>query len=47
MPWKSLKQERWGNSSAGKKALGAKGVREWNRATMGKKLPRKVQQKKK
>lgn len=40
MPWKSLKQERWGNSASGKKALGEAGVAEWNAATKGKKLPK-------
>ena len=39
MPWKSAKQMAWGNSPAGKKALGAAGVAEWNAATKGKKLP--------
>jgi len=39
MPWKSIKQERWGNSPAGKQALGAAGVKEWNQASKGKKLP--------
>ena len=33
MPWKSVQQARWGNSPAGKKALGASGVKEWNDAT--------------
>lgn len=42
MPWQSAKQERWGNSPAGKKALGAAGVAEWNAASKGKKFgPRK------
>lgn len=40
MPWKSRQQEKWGNSPAGHKALGAKGVEEWNEATKGKKLPK-------
>jgi hypothetical protein len=48
MPWKSLQQERWGHTAAGKKALGgAKAVKEWDTATKGKKLPRKVKAKKK
>lgn len=33
MPWKSVQQARWGNSPAGRKALGAKGVKDWNDAT--------------
>jgi len=41
-PWKSLAQERWGNSKSGQKALGKKGVAEWNAASKGKKLPEKV-----
>ncbi len=36
MPWKSKKQERWGNSPAGHKALGDAGVAEWNAASKGK-----------
>ncbi len=42
MPWKSGAQRRWGNSPAGHKALGAKGVHEWNEATKGKNLPERV-----
>jgi hypothetical protein len=42
MPWKSLAQERWGNSPSGQKALGKAGVDEWNKASKGKKLPKKV-----
>lgn len=41
-PFVSKAQERWGNSPAGKKALGAEGVKEWNGATKGKKLPEKL-----
>jgi hypothetical protein len=34
MPWKSKKQQAWGNSPAGVKALGGKAkVDEWNQAT--------------
>ena len=33
MPWKSTAQARWGHSPAGKKALGSKGVSEWDSAT--------------
>lgn len=40
MPFKSLKQERWGNSPAGLKALGGPAkVAEWNQASKGLKLP--------
>ncbi len=35
MPFLSRAQQRWGNSLAGKKALGVKGVNEWNAATKG------------
>jgi len=47
MPYKSKAQERWGNSPAGKKALGKKGVAEWNAASKGAKLPEKVKPKRK
>jgi len=33
MPWKSVAQARWGHSPAGKKALGAKAIPEWDAAT--------------
>lgn len=39
MPWKSEAQRRWGNSPSGHAALGDAGVKEWNRASKGKKLP--------
>lgn len=42
MPFKSKAQERWGNSLAGRKALGAAGVQEWNQASKGLPLPEKV-----
>jgi hypothetical protein len=43
MPWKSKAQARWGHSEAGKKALGGEaGVKEWDSATHGKKLPEKI-----
>jgi len=42
-PWKSKAQARWGHSAAGEEALGGEaGVREWDVATHGKKLPEKV-----
>lgn len=34
MPWKSVAQARWGHSPAGKKALGAKAIPEWDSATL-------------
>lgn len=39
MPWVSKKQEAWGNSPAGQKALGKSGVAEWDAASKGKKMP--------
>lgn len=34
MPWLSKAQQRWGNSAAGRKALGGQSaVDEWNHAT--------------
>ena len=38
-PFVSKAQQRWGNSPAGHKALGNKGVQEWNQATGGQPLP--------
>ena len=46
MPAKSLAQNRWANSPAGKKALGKKTLEEWNSKTKGKKLPEKIKPKK-
>jgi len=41
--FKSEAQRRWGNSPAGKKALGGQAaVNEWNAASKGKKLPEVV-----
>ena len=43
MPWKSEQQRKWGHSLAGIKALGGKkAVKEWDDATKGKKLPKRV-----
>ena len=42
MPAKSKAQLRWINSPSGLKALGAKGVKEWDRASKGLRLPNKV-----
>ena len=33
MPWKSKAQAAWGHSASGVKALGSKGVKEWDKAT--------------
>ena len=44
MPFKSLAQERWGNSPAGQKALGSK-LAEFNSASKGMKLPERVKSK--
>lgn len=42
MPWKSAAQARWGHSAAGVQALGGKAkVAEWDRATHGKRLPKR------
>jgi hypothetical protein len=47
MPFKSKAQMRWGNSPSGKAALGSAGVKEWDEATKGKKLPERVKPKSK
>lgn len=39
MPYKSDAQRRWAHSPAGKKALGAAKVKEYDRASKGKDLP--------
>lgn len=42
MPWLSGKQQRWGHSAAGQKALGgATKVKEWDQAKDFSKLPEK------
>ena len=41
MPWKSDAQREWGHSKAGKKELGPRRVKEFDRKTKGKKLPAK------
>lgn len=47
MPWKSDAQRRWGNSPAGRKALGGKAaVKHWNEETKGRKLPARAPAKK-
>lgn len=48
MPFVSDAQRRWGNSPAGKKALGGqKAVDEWNASTKGLDLPERKAPKKK
>lgn len=43
MPYKSDAQRRWAHTNTGVKALGgAEKVREWDRASKGKKLPERV-----
>lgn len=42
MPAKSKAQLRWVNSPSGHKALGESGVKEWNKATAGKRLPERL-----
>ena len=39
MPYKSKKQMRWAHTKSGEKALGKAGVKEFDRASKGKKLP--------
>lgn len=46
MPYKSKKQMRWAHTKSGKKALGAAGVKEWDKASKGKKLPETAKKKK-
>lgn len=40
MPYKSDAQRRWAHTKAGKKALGEQGVKEFDAASKGKKLPK-------
>lgn len=35
MPYKSKRQQRWAHTEAGKRALGEKGVKEFDAATKG------------
>ena len=47
MPWKSKSQRAWGHTPEGIKALGGKkAVEEWDKATKGKKLPKRVKKNK-
>jgi hypothetical protein len=42
MPAQSKAQLRWVNSPSGRRALGSAGVKEWDQASKGLKLPEKV-----
>ena len=43
MPYVSERQRRWAHTKAGTKTLGGKkAVEEWDKATKGKKLPKRV-----
>lgn len=47
MPFKSQAQRKWAYTKEGTKALGGKAkVAEWDRASVGKKLPKKAPKKK-
>ena len=47
MPYVSERQRRWAHTKEGIKALGGKkAVEEWDKATKGKKLPKKVKKNK-
>lgn len=47
MPYVSERQRRWAHTPTGIKALGGKkAVEEWDKATKGKKLPKKVKKNK-
>lgn len=43
MPWRSNQQRKWGHTQAGEEALGGPdAVKEWDAATKGKHLPKRV-----
>lgn len=46
MPYKSDAQRRWAHTKAGKKALGAKRIKKYDKLAKGKNLPEKVKRKK-
>lgn len=46
MPYKSNAQRRWAHTKAGKKALGAKHIKKYDKLAKGKNLPEKVKHKK-
>jgi hypothetical protein len=45
MPARSKAQLRWVNSPSGHAALGGAGVKEWDSATKGRKLPERLSNK--
>ena len=45
MPYKSEAQRRWAHTPSGRKALGKKGVEEYDRKSKGKKLPKRAKKK--
>ncbi len=46
MPFQSKKQQAWGHTKEGTKALGGKSaVKEWDSASKSKKLPKKAKKK--
>jgi hypothetical protein len=47
MPWKSEAQRRWGHTAAGQRALGTQGIKEWDRASKGKKRPQRAKNREK
>ena len=47
MPYKSDQQRKWAHTKAGKKALGAAKVKEFDKKSKGKKLPKRAKRKKK
>lgn len=48
MPYVSDQQRKWAHTKSGTKALGGKAkVAEWDAASKGKKLPKRVKRKKK
>lgn len=47
-PYSSTAQRKWAHTKAGIKALGGtKAVAEWDKASKGKKLPKRVKKRKK
>jgi hypothetical protein len=42
MPYKSEAQRKWAHTKNGMKALGKEGVKEFDEASKGKKLPKKI-----
>jgi hypothetical protein len=46
MPYRSEQQRKWAHTESGIEALGEAGVKEWDKKSKGKKLPKKVKKKK-